>query len=107
MMADQKGKKMNKKELLKKLDECLKKKGMKAIETFSGKIGISDNKATIEDTIECLEASDAEMMDYLTVIKLAYPNIYNAIINAGDFLTHSHNRYYVYGMARMIINQAN
>lgn len=95
---------MTKKELLDKLAENLEKKGMYKIEqSLGGSIGWNTNKATIEDAIKCLEASDEEMQDYLTVFKLKYPNSYKKIIENGDWLTHSHNRYYVYTTARAIL----
>lgn len=94
---------MTKRELLNKLQELLNQKGMRKIETFSGKINENCKKSTIEDAIECLEATDEEMNDYLTVFKLKYPNSYNTIINNGDWLTHSHNRYYVYSSAKTIL----
>ena len=55
---------MTKRELLEKLEELLKEKGMWKIETFSGTIGRNNNKATIEDAIKCLETTDEEMNDY-------------------------------------------
>lgn len=94
---------MIKRELLNKLQCLLDKKGMHKIETFSGKINESCNKSTIKNAIKCLEATDEEMNDYLTVFKLKYPNSYNTIINNGDWLTHSHNRYYVYCVAKTIL----
>ena len=94
---------MTKRELLEKLQELLKEKGMRKIETFSGAIGRNDNKSTIEDAIKCLESTDEEMNDYLTVFRLKYPNSYVAVMNAGNWLTHSHNRYYVYCTARQIL----
>lgn len=97
---------MTKRELLNKLDELLKSKGMYKIETLSGCINGNCNKATIESAIKCLEATDEEMNDYLTVVKLAYPNTYKRILEAGNYLTHSYNRYYVYHTARMILKAA-
>lgn len=94
---------MKKTELLKKLDTLLKEKGMDKIETFSGKIGQSNNKATIESAIKCLETPDDVMGDYLTVFRLKYPSSYTAIMQAGNWITHSHNRYYVYCTARQIL----
>lgn len=94
---------MKKSELLKKLDMLLEEKGMNKIETFSGKIGQNSNKATIEDAIKCLETSDDVMNDYLTVFKLKYSNSYLAIMQSGNWLTHSHNRYYIYCTARQIL----
>ena len=94
---------MTKTELLKKLNNLLIEKGMNKIETFSGKIGPNDNKATIESAIKCIEATDEEMNDYLTIVKLKYPSTYAVIMQAGNWLIHSHNRYYVYSTARQII----
>lgn len=94
---------MTKKDLIKKLEELLEEKKMPKIETFSGKIDWNCKKSTIEDAIKCLETSDEKMNDYLTVFKLKYPNSYNSIINNGNWLTHSHNRYYVYCSAKMIL----
>lgn len=94
---------MTKKDLMKKLEELLAEKKMCKIETFSGKIGRNDNKATIEDAIKCLEATDKEMNDYLTVFKLKHSNSYNTIVNNGNWLAHPHNRYYVYCTAKQIL----
>ena len=82
-----------------KLSELLEAKGMCKIETVSGTIGWKDNKATIEDAIKCLEATDEEMDDYLTVVRLFYPGIYSGIIKGEDHLTDSYYRYFVYGIA--------
>lgn len=91
---------MKKKDLMDKLEALLAEKKMCKIETFSGKIGWNNNKATIEGAIKCLEATDEEMNDYLTVVKLKYPNIYKTVVNNGNWLVHSHNRYAVYTMAK-------
>lgn len=91
---------MTKKDLIDKLEALLAEKKMHKIETFSGKIGWNDNKATIEDAIKCLESTDEEMNDYLTIVKLKYPNIYKTVVNNGNWLVHSHNRYAVYKMAK-------
>jgi hypothetical protein len=90
---------MTKRDLLLKLDEELKKKGMSVITD----INANSNKATLESAIRCLETSDEEMNDYLTVFKLAYPNSYNAIINNGNWLLHQFNRYYVYTSAKSLL----
>lgn len=95
---------MTKRDLISKLEGLLKEKGMYKIEhSLGGSIGWNDNKATIEDAIKCLEASDEEMQDYLTVVKLKYPNTYKKIVENGDWLTHSHNRYYVWSTARIAL----
>lgn len=95
---------MTKKELMKKLDALLLEKEMPKIELMlGGKVDWNCNKATIEDAIKCLEATDEEMNDYLTVFKLKYPNSYNTIVNNGNWLVHPDNRYYVYCTARQIL----
>lgn len=96
---------MTKRELLNKLKELLDNKGMSKIELMiGGKVGENCNKSTIEDAIKCLEASDKEMNDYLTVFKLKYPNSYKKIIENGNWLTHSFNRYYVYSSVKTILS---
>lgn len=94
---------MTKKDLMKRLEELLKEKGMYKIESFGDAIGWNYNKATISDAIKCLEATDEEMNDYLTVVKLKYPNIYKTVVNNGNWLVHSHNRYAVWGMAKSVL----
>jgi len=95
---------MTKRELLTKLQAELTEKGMYAIDGGNGAIGANDNKATIQNAIDCLTATDEEMRDYLTVIKLRYPNIYRTITENGrEWLTHRHNRLWIYNNARMII----
>lgn len=95
---------MTKRELLSKLQELLDGKGMSKIELMlGGRIGENCKKSTIEDAIKCLEATDEEMNDYLTVFKLKYPNSYNTIVNNGNWLVHSYNRYYVWASARMVL----
>lgn len=96
---------MTKKDLMKRLEETLAEKKMPKIELMlGGKVGWNCSKATIEDAIKCLEATDEEMNDYLTVFRLKYPNSYNTIINNGDWMTHSYNRYYVYSSAKAILS---
>ena len=94
---------MTKNELLNRLEELLNNKGMNKIETAFNCIDSKCNKATIESAIKCLEATGEEMNDYLTVVKLAYPNTYKRILESGEWLTHSHNRYYVYSTAKMLL----
>lgn len=91
---------MTKRDLLKKMDELLSAKGMSKIETLCGKIGEKDNKSMIEYAIECLEATDEEMNDYLTVVKLKYPNIYKKTIKKENWLTHSFCRFYIFSTAK-------
>lgn len=92
---------MTKKDLMKRLEELLAEKEMHKIgHPLGGAFGWNSNKATLEDAVKCLEATDEEMNDYLIVIKLKYPNIYNVVVNNGNWLTHSYNRYYVYSTAK-------
>mgnify|MGYP006921813690 CR=1 FL=1 len=51
---------------------------------------------------QCLRTADEQMADYLTIIKLAYPNTYRTITQS-DYLRHSHNRLYVYNTARLVL----
>lgn len=95
---------MTKKELMNRLQELLESKGMTKIELMlGGKVDLNCKKSTIEDAIRCLEATDEEMNDYLTVFKLKHRNTYDQIMKTGNWLTHSHNRYYVYKTANMIL----
>jgi hypothetical protein len=99
---------MTKRELLTQLQAALTEKGMYAIDGGNGAIGANDNKHTIQNAIECLQTPDETMREYLTVIKLAYPNIHRTITENGrDWLTHRHNRMWVYNNARMIIGGVN
>lgn len=96
---------MTKKDLMKRLEELLAEKKMPKIEMMlGGKIDWNCKKSTIEDAIKCLEATDEEMNDYLTVVKLKHPNTYKTIINNGNWLLHSHNRYYVWTTARTALS---
>lgn len=94
---------MTKRELLARMNELLAQKGMTRIDGGNGAIGMNETKGMIQNAINCLETSDDIMRDYLTVIKLKYPGTYNVIANNGDFLTHYHNRLYVYNTARMAL----
>ena len=95
---------MTKRELLAQLKAALTEKGMFKIDGGNGSIGANDNKAMIQNAINCLMATDEEMVDYLTVVKLRYPNIYRTITNnPTPWLIHSFNRLAVYNMARSII----
>ena len=90
---------MTKNELMKEYERLTREKGVR----LDG-INYNCNKSTIENAINCLRCSDDMLNDYLTVIKLKYPNTYNTIKNNGDFKTHSFNRLYVYNTARMALN---
>jgi hypothetical protein len=94
---------MKKIDMLRELDALLEKKGMAKIDCGNGKVAVNDNKNTIQEAIDCLSASDEEMQDYLTVFKLKYPNSYKRIVENGNWLLHSFNRFYVYSTAKMII----
>lgn len=95
---------MTKRELLQELQAALTEKGMLSIDGGNGAIGANDNKAAIQNAIDCLQTPDETMNEYLTVVKLAYPNIHRTITENGrNWLTHRHNRLWVYNNARMII----
>lgn len=91
--------KMTKLQMIKKLNELLE---IKHISHLDG-ITTNSNKNSIQNAIDCLECTDDQMNDYLTVIKLKYPNTYNTISNNGDYLTHTFNRLYVYNTAIRIL----
>lgn len=99
---------MTKRDLLLQLQIELDKKGMFAIDGGNGSIGANDNKRTIQNAIDCLQTPDEKMIEYLTVIKLAYPNIHRTITENGrNWLIHRHNRLWIYNNARMIIGGIN
>lgn len=96
---------MTKKDLMKRLEELLKEKGMVRIELMlGGKIDWNCKKSTIEDAIKCLKATDEEMNDYLTVVKLKYNNIYKKIVKDANWIIGSYYRYYVYTLAKMTLS---
>lgn len=98
-MAGGKGKKnMTKRELMKKFDELQEKKRCH----IEG-IYWNSRKDEIENAICCLEASDEYLDDCLTVVKMKYHNIYNTVVNNGDWKRHSFNRLYIYNTARLIL----
>ena len=61
------------------------------------------NKGELQNALDCLMATDEQMADYLTVIKLKFPNTHRTITKA-DNLRHSHNRLYVYNTARIVLS---
>ena len=63
----------------------------------------NSRKAEIENAINCLEAPDEYLDDCLTVVKMKYHNIYNTVVNNGDWKRHSFNRLYIYNTARLIL----
>jgi hypothetical protein len=65
-------------------------------------IGANCTKSELQNALDCLRATDEQMADYLTVVKLAYPNIHRTIMQS-DYLRHSHNRLYVYNTARLAL----
>lgn len=89
---------MTKNELLNKLKKLEIEKGVH----IDG-IYCNSKKSQIENAIECLECDEMLLDDYLTVIKLAYPNIYKAVVNNGNWKLHNHNRLYIYNTARRIL----
>jgi hypothetical protein len=89
---------MTKSELMKEYNRLSEEKGVH----LDG-INCNCNKSQIENAIECLKCSDETLDEYLTVIKLKYPNTYNTIKNNGNYKHHSYNRLYVFNTARMIL----
>lgn len=89
---------MTKNELIAKYNELTKIQKV----TLEG-IGANSNKADLESAISCLECSDETMNDYLTVVKLKWPNMHKAITANGDFKKHHYNRYHVYISARVAL----
>ena len=89
---------MTKSELLKELAAELEAKQINRLD----EINANCNKDTLQNAIDCLRCSDETMADYLTVIKLKYPNIYRTVTQS-DYLKHTYNRLFVYNTARQII----
>lgn len=95
---------MTKKDLMNRLGELLEEKKMPKIELMlGGKVDWNCKKSTIEDAIKCLEATDEEMNDYLTVVKLKYNNIYKKVVEDANWIIGSYYRYYVYTLAKMAL----
>lgn len=67
-------------------------------------IGTNSNKATLENAIECLEATDELLDDYFTIFKVKYPNSAIAILQAGNWKKHNFNRLYVWNSVKIILN---
>ena len=93
---------MKKRDLLIKYNELLEEKGMSKIQLLYESVGVNSTKAEIESAINCLLESDDEMLKRLEQFKYSYPAIYKAILETGDFLTHSFNRHYVYTMTNLM-----
>jgi hypothetical protein len=90
---------MTKKELLKEYHNlCSTKK------VILDGIYDNSNKDTIQNAIDCLKCPDETLDEYMTVIKLKYPNTHRTIANNGDFKRHSYNRLHVYNTARLILS---
>ena len=89
---------MTKRELMQELQIALDEKNISSLD------GINANcaKHEIENAINCLRCPDETMAEYLTVVKLKYPNTYRAITQS-NYLRHRFNRLYVYNTARMAI----
>nr|DAK97571.1 MAG TPA: hypothetical protein [Caudoviricetes sp.] len=92
---------MTKRDLLKKFNALLEEKGMNRIQLLYGNVGVNSTKNEIQSAIDCLSESDEEMNNRLEQFKGTYPAIYNTILDTGNFLTHSFNRYYVYLSTKM------
>ena len=89
---------MTKHELLKELGAELDAKKMHRLD----EINANCNKDTLQNAIDCLRCSDETMADYLTIVKLKYPGIYNTIMQS-NYLKHPFNRLFVYNTARQVI----
>lgn len=90
---------MTKAELIKEFESLEKEKGIH----IEG-IYMNCKKSEIENAIECLKCPDALLDRYLMVVSLKYENIGREIAQNGDFKHHSHNRLYIFNLARMILN---
>lgn len=89
---------MTKAELMKEFEELEKEKCVH----IDG-IYWNSRKSEIENAIECLKCPDELLENYLIVFSLKYENTGRVIAENGDFKHHSHNRLYVFNMARMIL----
>ena len=89
---------MTKRELMQELAAELEAKQINRLD----EINSNCNKDTIQNAIDCLRCPDDVMADYLTVIKLKYPNIYRTVTQS-NYLRHSYNRLWVYNTARQAI----
>ena len=89
---------MKKNDMLRELQAELDKANMQILD------GVNANcsKSEIQNAIDCMRCSDEEMGDYLTVVKLKYPNIYRTVTQS-EYLKHSYNRFFVYNTARQVI----
>jgi len=92
---------MTKSELLKEYEGLLEMLGM----SWLGGIYANSRKEEIQHAIDCLKCTDETLEDYLVIVKHKYSNIYNQIIKS-DFRHHSHNRLYVYDIARRVLGIA-
>ena len=63
----------------------------------------NSNKSDIQNAIDCLKCPDTELDDYLTVIKLKFPNTHSKITTNGNYKVHPYNRLYVYNTARLAL----
>ena len=89
---------MTKNDMLKELQSELDKAKMYRLD------GINSNcsNGEIQNALDCMRCSDEVMNDYLTVVKLKYPNIYRTVTQS-EYLKHTYNRLFVYNTARQII----
>ena len=91
---------MTKAEMMKKIESLKEKNGISRIDGICW----NSNKAELQNAIDCLECDGETLDDYITVIKLVYPNTYHKIINNGDWKKHPFNRLYVYNTARLALH---
>lgn len=89
---------MTKAELMKESEALQKEKAVR----IEG-IYWNSTKSTIENAIECLKCPDEMLDKYLMIVSLKYENIGRVIAENGDFKRHSHNRLYVFNIARQIL----
>lgn len=89
---------MTKHELLKEYVELCEVKQMEIDGIYA-----NSNKSTIQNAIDCLKCPDENMDDYMTIIKLKYPNTYSTISTNWNYKTHRFNRLYVYNTARLLL----
>ena len=90
---------MLKRDLLKQYNALCEEKKISRLD------GIGDNsrKDEIQNAIDCLSCPEETLNDYMTIIKLKYPNTHRTVSSNGDWKRHPHNRLYVYNTARLFL----
>lgn len=91
---------MTKRELYAVYERLLAERGMRRIDGIT----INSNKQELQGAIKCLSCDNATLDVYMDVVKKTHPNIARAVLNNGDWHTHYFNRYMIYGLAVMAIN---